>query len=257
MQTKKRKPVRKKVAQPVSAPKRKNSKRKARNLPARIAQPKTDFAKQSRILRNQGATDFIVDDEAHSIRWHYERTDRLYEKTVAWRTFEGWSIEDKWTDRRVEFWQQMEERVIAHYGDQLFQKRLEEMGKLEEFIAAYEPYLLPLRDKDTDEIIIDDKTNLPKFALDMPKLDKFAEMWLKVHERLLLLRGEAITRSEQVGSERRITAHTVDPVSANVKLSRSDAREMAQLLLRKKREQVPSGAIDTMGEPVDDKVRSE
>jgi hypothetical protein len=229
----KRKPIRKKVL-PASAPKRQNTKPR-KDLPAHIPQPKKDFTKQSKILRNQAATDFIVDDQGRSIRWHYERTDRLYSKVIAYRTFEQWANIDKWSERRVEFWQQMEQRVIAHYADKVFRQRLVEMSKLEELIDVYEPYLLPMRDPKTDEVIIDKETNLPKFALKMPNLDKFAEMYLKIHERLMLLRGEAINRSDSVDKDRRVTAHTEDPVSSSVSINRSEARILAAALLEDRR----------------------
>ena len=235
--TEKRKLIRKKKTLPASAPKRTNTKTAGRNLPAHLPQPKKDFAKQSRILRNQAATDFIVDSEGRSIRWHYERTDRIYSQTVSWRTFESWSIEDRWTDRRVEFWEQMEQRVIAHYGDKIFRQRLVEMSKLEQLIEVYEPYLLPMKDPKTGEVLIDDDTNLPKFALKMPNLDKFAEMYLKVHERLMLLRGEAISRSDNANKTYPVTAHTEDPVSAHPLLNRSEARVLAAALLEQRKAQ--------------------
>jgi len=238
MASEKRKLIRKKVALPVSAPKRTNTKTAGRDLPAHLPQPKKDFAKQSRIIRNQAATDFIVDSEGRSIRWHYERSDRIYMQTVSWRTFESWSIEDKWTERRVEFWQQMEQRVIAHYADRIFRQRLVEMGKLEELIEVYEPYLLPMKDPKTGEVLIDSDTNLPKFALKMPNLDKFAEMYLKIHERLMLLRGEAITRSESASRDHPpVTAHTEDPVSAHPLLNRTEARVLAAALLEQRKAQ--------------------
>lgn len=227
----KRKPIRKRVP-------KKNTPRKARDIPVSITRPRADFARQNKVLRNQAGTDFVVDDQGRSIRYHYERKDRLYSSTVAWGTFQLWAIEDKWVDRRAEFWVQMEDRVITHYSDKIFRARLKEMAKLERMVETYEAFLLPLVDKKTGRVKIDDKTGLPEFGLKLPSIDKFAEMYLKVHERLMLLRGEAINRSEQINREGRVTAHMEDPVSATPKLSRDEARAMARALLHERQKEL-------------------
>lgn len=236
-----KKPIRKKVA---SAP-RKNTPRKAKALSVGLARPRAEFARQNKVLRNQAGTDFVVDDQGRSIRYHYERKDRLYSDTVGWDSFQRWAIEDKWVDRRAEFWEQMENRVIANYADKIFRARITEMGKLETMIEKYEQYLLPLKDPKTGKIKFD-KNGLPEFGLKLPTFDKFAEMYLKFHERLLLLRGEATNRSEQIGREQiSVTAHTDDPASATPRLNRGEARAMARALLHERQKELAVLPEDT------------
>ncbi len=243
-----RKPIRKKVA---SAPK-KNTSRKGK-ASVGIVRPRADLARQNKVLRNQAGTDFVVDDQGRSIRYHYERKDRLYSVTVGWDTFQRWAIDDKWIDRRAEFWEQMEDRVIANYADKIFRARLTEMGKLETLIEKYEQYLLPLVDPKTGKLQIDDN-GLPKFGLKLPTLDKFAEMYLKIHERLLLLRGDVTNRSEQIGKGQiPVTAHTDDPASVAPKLNRSEARAMARALLHERQKELASPEVTgVVEEPVSD-----
>lgn len=224
------KPVRKKVP-------KKNTPRKARNMPANITRARAEFARHNKVLRNQAATDFVVDDQGRSIRYHYERKDRLYDETVSWSAFEKWAFEDNWIDRRTEFWTQLEDRVIANYADKIFRTRLKEMAQLESMVEVYEQYLLPIRDKTTGELTLDDN-GLPKFALKLPSLDKFADMYLEVHKRLMLLRGEAITRSEQIGRDKPVTAHIDDPASATPKLSRYETKALARALLHERQKEL-------------------
>jgi hypothetical protein len=207
-----------------------------RSVPANIPQPAAAFAKQSSVMRKIAATDFICDPDGHSIRWHYERKDRLYEKTIAWRTFEGWSLKDTWTARREAYWEHIESRIRDHMADEILRRRLKDLENFENKLTALDRFLEPLLD-DKGEIQTDDD-GLPKYALKLPDMDKFIAMYLKLHERVMLLRGEATTRSEQLRpaegaaeGEGPLNEHLRGRSTIAPKLSRQDARAMARAML--------------------------
>ena len=228
-----------------------------RIVPAHIPRAAVGFAKQSSILRKMAATDFICDPDGHSIRWHYERKDRLYERTIAWRSFEMWSLKDNWTKRREAYWEQIEARIREHMADEILRRRLIDLEKFEVKLDALDKFLEPMLDDD-GEIIIDDETKLPKYPLKLPDMDKFAAMYLKLHERVMLLRGEATTRSEQlspVKGDAPLNEHLRGQAMIAPKLSRQDARAMARQMLREREPALGGGpdtdVIDASGEDED------
>ncbi len=193
------------------------------------------LGKQVEALRRMAATDFLVDPDGHSIRWHYERADRIYTKIVAWRTFEGWSLKDDWTTRRTDYWENIENRVRQHMADDILRRRLEDLEKLERTLVGLEKYLEPLVDR-KGEPLIDKKTGLPKFALELGSMDKFMNSYLKLHERVMLLRGEATSRTEQlrapdVGDDAPLNGALQGPSRLVPKISRQDARAAARAML--------------------------
>jgi hypothetical protein len=202
--------------------------------PRALARPSSTLSKRSLIAREQAATDYITDPNACTVRHVYERTDREYNKLVAWPTFEGWASADKWTGRRDKFWVEIEQRVVVHMQDKILKDRVTEMKKLSALSEIYEEMLLPLRDDDGN-VKRDAETGLPQFGLKLPSMDKFARMWLALHERLMLMRGEAIGRTETSiePGEGKITA-LAGPGGPKVKLSRTEVQAMARTLLRER-----------------------
>jgi hypothetical protein len=68
-------------------------------------------------------------------------------------------------------------------------------------------------------------------------MDKFMTMYLKLHERVMLLRGEATTRTEQLRgpsetAESPLNEHLRGRSEIAPKLSRQDARAMARAILQ-------------------------
>jgi hypothetical protein len=184
----------------------------------------------SRAIREAAGTDYITDIDGHTVRWHYERKDRSYSESVGWKAFEIWSMNDRWKERRKLFWVQIEERVRQHFGDRILRQRLDDMEKFETLINVFDGYLQPLKNDD-GSIKLNKETGLPVFALEMPPLDKFMTMYLKLHERVMLLRGEATKRTETVEASV-VDAHKRGRLAPQI--SSEDARAMARTLLEKR-----------------------
>lgn len=220
----------------------------------KIPQPKAILRAAAASMRQSAMTDYVIDADSHSIRWHYERADKKYQETVAWRTFEEWAIIDEWARHRSDYWRKIEVRVREGYADAYLARRVEELEWFQQKFNAWVPFLDPLVDPKTGAPLIDSTTGLPKFGLEMPSLDKFLTVMLKWHERVMLLRGDVTSREEKVANsampaavaEAQVRAGTIAP-----NVSRDDARAMAHALVMRRAalprvvvDAVPDGDLD-------------
>ena len=187
-------------------------------------------------IKRQAEEDYITDPNSNGIDWHYRRDDRSYTKACAIDTFRHWAKVGKWADRRVEYWEEIQTRLLAHIQDQLLQQRIKEVEDLHEIKSAVGEYLVPLRDDDGD--IVRNENGLPKFGLEMPPLDKLVKVFLDLDLRIGLKTGDVTNRTETVndkgdlsgGHSRRLLS-TKDPVSALMSIQPNEAKLMARQLL--------------------------
>ena len=106
------------------------------------------IARRINVVRQQAGIEYITDPDGKSIRWHYDRPDRDYGEHVTWMTFDQWARTDKWVDRRVKFWQDIEARTLRLYRDELLKARLEEIREMTESRSFIFEHLQPLRNAD-------------------------------------------------------------------------------------------------------------
>jgi hypothetical protein len=207
--------------------------------------------------RQTAAVDYITDPERRPAAYHHSRIDREYSSACALDTFQSWATEDKWVDRRAKFWEEIEARVMKEYGDQLFKKKMLEVGELTLAQDSILEYLLPRTNPDGSVArypTIDPDTGkpheyagLPVLPLDLPSMDKVAKMLVEVAKVIMVKRGETTSRTEQVtveatGETRRVTA--LDPVGGKVSFSREDIRAMSRLLLMRRQPELEADTID-------------
>jgi hypothetical protein len=186
------------------------------------------------ILRRQARTDYLVDPDGHSVRWHWERTDRMYRELIHWTTFDRWSKEDGWFGGRTKFWEEMEERVFAYAKDRALRQRLDEINRVSDLLNTFEKFLKPLCDDDGNPLL--DDNGLPKLGVKLPPLDRMVGSWLDLHERLMRIRGEAIQAPKPAESDKGVAAfpseHVRDPVADGLSLTRDDLRYLARSFVR-------------------------
>ena len=209
------------------------------DLPARLVQSSDQHLTA---LRNIAATDFITDPDSHTVEWHWRRQDRPFQTSVTFANFEKWSVRDRWKPRRIAYWKGIEERVRERMADEMVIRRLDDLQRLERQMESLGKYLEPMLDDKGNPKL--GKNGLPVYPLDMPKMDRFIESYLKLHDRVLLLRGEATKRTEMItaGSsdgedeEESDLARTLRPSGPRMrpKLSRGDARALARQLVKQR-----------------------
>ena len=199
------------------------------------------IARRINVVRQQAGIEYITDPDGKSIRWHYDRPDRDYGEHVTWMTFDQWARTDKWVDRRVKFWQDIEARTLRLYRDELLKARLEEIREMTESRSFIFEHLQPLRN--ADGTVQRDDQGLPVFGPRIPSLDKLINAFIKLDTQVMLKRGEAISRTETIGGEEKRTTTALDPVAAMVSLGQDDLRTMARALLKAKQPEL-AGSID-------------
>ena len=207
-------------------------------------------------LRRHAGVDYITDPDGRSIVHHFTRDDREYRDQVSERQFRQWSTEDKWADRREQYWNEIETRMLDSLQDQILRVRFKELGEMQEDRSHLVEYMRPLRDKNGTVIrheVGHEHEGLPKFPLKMPSMDRFIKSILDLDERIMLKRGEAITRTETIGSKTKVTATALDPVGSLMNLTREEARKLAQNLLRDRMGDRYEGVLDLVeGDAKDD-----
>jgi len=184
------------------------------------------------IVRQQAAVDYITDPDGHSAEWHHERTDREYMKIVTIHAFNAWREEDRWVERREQFWREVEARVLAQWREKMIQRKLAEIDELTEIREYYSEYMKPLRNK--DGTVKRGEDGLPEYGLKMPSMDRWIRAFLEVDERLMTKRGEATVRTETQTPEMQARIAALDPVTATARLTPEDLRAMSREILRRR-----------------------
>ena len=207
--------------------------------------PSTYLVRVSEIRRG-AAVDYITDPEARSAEYWHGRKDRPYHRAVVYQTFRVWQQEDEWTSRRTQFWAEITERIIAERQKQVLIAGLQELEELTEVRMYMGEYLNPLRTADgaaqrypKDHPL----AGLPMMPLKMPDLDKFVKMFLALEKHLMLKRGEAVTRTDSVGDDKKVPVSSLDPIAQKVSIGRQDVLALAQLLLERRQPQLVEGAV--------------
>jgi len=229
-----------KKAKKARAPKKVRKPKKATKAPRT---PQLSFSASAEMRRYAGL-DYITDPEGRSVDWHWGRDDRDYKKSVALVTFKRWGVGDKWVNRREEFWAEIEARTLDGLQDAILRQRLVELTAMTKARSYMSEYMMPLTDEagEVRRYPMRDENGephpyagLPQYALDLPKFDKMLKAILDLDERVMLKRGEAITRTENIGGTRsKVTTTTIDPVGSLMNITPEEARHMAKQLLRQR-----------------------
>lgn len=212
-------------------------------------------------IRRVAGQEYITDSEARSVRWWYDREDRTYKASVTWSTFEGWSTEDAWAERRQHFWTRVEQRVLEHVQHELLQQRLREIGRLTPASDAMLEYLEPRRGSDGQiqrhPALLDGEPHpfagLPVIPLLDPRrpsaIEKVVKSWIELHKTLMTKRGEVTQRTATVDQGQGSNPlAVVDPVSSGVPFSPDQISQLAQLALRMRQPELEGDVLDKIAE---------
>lgn len=190
--------------------------------------------------RLQAEIDYIQDDQQRSLDYHYNRVDRNYKELVGPRIFRRWSEVGGWVQKRTDFWDNIKGRVLGELEEQIFQTRLKEITQIEKTKELFYEYLEPLRDKG-GEILRDTETGKPRFALQLPTLEGMMRLVLMMSERQSILRGDVVSRSEEIHHgvfKVQETKINMDPIAQLSNLSEDQAHKFARALMAIKNPQL-------------------
>lgn len=225
---------------------------KKKRKPGKFKKPALGKVKSITLLssdiRRQAEEDYITDPDSNSIDWHYKRDDRSYKKACAIDTFRHWAKAGKWSERRIQYWEEIQKRLLAHIQDRLLDQRIKEVEDLHTIKSAVGEYLNPLIDDD-GEVIRNEETGLPKFGVEMPSLDKLVKVYLDLDLRIALKTGDVTNRTETVtanGEEgpRGRLLNSGDPVSNLMNIQPHEAKALARKLLLDRNARLDEDIID-------------
>lgn len=221
--------------------------RKPRPLPPK---PKQKKVKTNQIMATEPVTPAVMEMRAH-VLWSHIRTEyitdptaptietlaRKYHKQIGFDMICKRAKMEKWTTQREEWWSKAELALLQRIRDEYLEERAEEMKKIREARDFIYQHMLPLKDRKTGEVIRNDETGLPEFPYAFRSQESVIKAFLLLQERMMLLRGEAIVRSETQIRDRTEAVEEVDPISqiaAKANFSRDEIRMMARKIIEKR-----------------------
>jgi hypothetical protein len=205
-------------------------------------------------IRRTAEADFLKDADSKSVDWHYKNGN--YAKHVAIDTYRSWAKKGEWVKKRIAYWAGIQERLLSHMADKILERKLAELGEMQEVKDALVQMLKPLRDPKTGKIKIDPNTNLPMFAVELPPFDRLTKAFLDLDLRIGLRTGDVTNRIETVNEATRseggsVMATATDPVSHLMTISKVEAEKLARRLLLERNKGLGDGIIDVESETDD------
>lgn len=191
------------------------------------------------VWRAQARNDFVMDPEKRTITWHHSRPDRPYENTWTLGTFAKFATDEHWMELREKFWREVEERVWHLQKEKVVAQKLMQLEKLTNVYEYAIEWLGPVIDRKTGEIkrYPDDHETfggLPRFALEMPSIEKYMVAMMKFQQQLMLLRGEATSRTENLAAGTDGSISSTDPVGASQSFTKDELRAIARMMVRRR-----------------------
>jgi len=161
--------------------------------------------------------------------------------------------DEKWVDEREQWWAAAEVKLLERIADQYLAERVREMKVLRRAFDALAEHALPLTDKAGN--VLRGEDGLPRFALPFRSQDKVINALLTVQERQMLLRGEAIMRTESAIKDKQAADsdgddETLSSLAGRVNFSPKELRTFAREFVRK-REAALAEPEDEEGAPPD------
>lgn len=238
-------------------PAKKASTKQRRGRSLARTEPAKYYLKESDI-RRQAAIEFITDEQARSIVFWYERADRPYRDLVSLSAFRQWAATDEWRQRRDAYWRELEDRILKERQKGQVIERLNEIERLSEDRDAMMEFLRPMRDENGNVLRYPETyanglphpmAGMPRYPLEMPRLDQMIRALIELDKHLMLKRGEAVSRTEETNSE---SDNRQSPLREAGGLSREDLRAMAIETLRRNQPELADAEPIDIGENRED-----
>lgn len=142
-----------------------------------------------------------------------------------------------WVAAREAWWAAAEVKLLEKIQDEYLKERVHEMRILRRAFDSLAEVSLPLVDKDGKVLRSED--GMPRFALPFKSQEQAIRSMLLVQERSMLLRGEAIMRTESAIKDKRVAeTEGEDPTFAalagRVNFSPTELRALAKQFLIKR-----------------------
>lgn len=155
--------------------------------------------KQARL---QGFRDYVTDPEQRGRDATYYRKDRNYPEVVTHQRWKYWFEVDEWGRAREEFWIQAQQKLLATMADNMVDMHMQEISELSKKVVPLYEYLEPLKDEN-GEWIRDEETGLPKYALELGRVENVGKLVLALMDKIKDLRGDVLHRTDVIARAHR------------------------------------------------------
>lgn len=196
----------------------------------------TEYRTAISALWSRIRTEYITDPENPTL----EALAIKYAEHIGKEAIRKRAADEGWHDAREKWWQAAEVKLLEKIQDEYLKERVAEMRTLRRAFDALAECALPLTDK-KGTVLRDIETGLPRFALPFRSQEQVLRAMLLVQERSMLLRGEAIMRTESAIKDKQADhVEAEDPTFAalagRVNFSPNELRSLAREFLRKREE---------------------
>lgn len=183
--------------------------------------------KTKRQARRQALIDYVTDLEERTIVDTYHRSDRNYSELVGFTRFQHWATTDGWFEYRKTFWERTQTKLIRRMEDRLVDLHMKDIDLLNKIQRPLLEYLLPFMGEDGN--IERTEEGLPKYPLELGRMDNVAKVWLALQDKKTALRGDVLHRTDVIARGHREEEEKEESRQVSGRFSKDEYENIARL----------------------------
>lgn len=200
--------------------------------------------------------EYVTDPEQHSLQWHYERADRPF--TELWpkfKMFDGLALREEWKYARDTYWTEIQMQVQKKIQRADVEALARDTKRFSAVFDAMIEYVEPMCDEHgvvlrhgaflADGVTPHPYHGRPIMPLEMPSLDKFVPVMLKLHDKLQGNRALIAGRPQMTDDDAVKASSRHD---AKIPISDAMVEVMTRAMLREAREKMGDFDVDELPE---------
>lgn len=185
-----------------------------------------EFANRKQ-ARRHALIDYVTDLEERSIDATYHRVDRNYSEMVTLTRWYEWAAADGWAEYRRLFWQETQIKLIRKMEDRQVDIHVKDIDTISKVQQPLLEWMMPLTDEDGNWIR--DEDGLPKFPLELGRMDNVAKLWLALMDKKTALRGDVLHRTDVIARGRREDESPEEKAQGPVRFSENETAAISSL----------------------------
>ncbi len=183
-------------------------------------------------VKRQSEVAFVQDPDGNTSEWHWQ--NGIAHKYVSLSQYNKWVGDGGWISRRVEYWRQIQDRLLDNLSDKILEQRIAELKDMKQVRDAIVEMLQPIQDKEGN-VVRDAVTGLPQFHVALPPYDRLVRAFIELDTRMGVKGGDVTDRIAIVdGRASRTTMVTGGRAQELLKLTTEEAQHLARQLLLKR-----------------------
>lgn len=184
-------------------------------------------------MRRLAGLYYIFTPDEQGPEWIYKNAPYPFHKFVSYDQLRNWYISDRWKESRDKFFEQVQRDVRLKMQKSHVENRVKELTDLQDAFTAHLEWILPLKNPDGTWRRYgpgDEFEGLPMLPVRPRSLSEAVQAAQTTYTLFRLSRGDATARQEHVFEG----GGSSDPVLRSVTISKEDAKQIADQLMRVK-----------------------